>query len=245
MEEILILQQLEFEILAAAVGIKSIYGLQSQIEMNEKNVLYHMHEMVQNGILRAENQSFRIEEPFRTAIIGIKEADRLLSVRAEKDFKRNCCFYLGEKLVTLEESESDEHAIRIGIYERENFWKVMEERDFVPKERVPIDIARLQTEQELVDLLKTSERSQIQNQDQIEFVSLQNEKEDDYGGTVQIFLQYLFFCPKEDRIARGAVYLVNHPYNYWIVKKKAEKTEFLCYSKEEMYECINGFLEDC
>ncbi|MBD5459947.1 MAG: hypothetical protein HDR26_03240 [Lachnospiraceae bacterium] len=144
MEELLILGETEFQILAAAMGLTRIYGIRPKSEPDEAAVMYTIHEMAGKGILVQEGGGFRLREPYRTAVLSMKEAGWILAVTGKDREMSDACFYLGDRLVSLEESLQDESAIKIGVHEREELFPQLSDRGFLPKPFLDPDIAGLQ-----------------------------------------------------------------------------------------------------
>lgn len=150
MEELLILRETEFQILAAAMGLTRMYGIRPKSEPDEAAVMYTIHEMAGKGILIREDGKFRLREPYRTAVLSMKEADWILAVTGKDGEMSDACFYFGDRLVSLEESMQDECAIKIGIHEREELFTQLSDRGFLPKPFLDPDIAGLQERENTV-----------------------------------------------------------------------------------------------
>ena len=92
MEEIFILQQTEFRILAALVNLNKMYGIRSEEELGEKEFMYGVHEMAEKRILKKEDGKFAIQEPYKTMILSIRDAATILAVTGKSDETGNTCF---------------------------------------------------------------------------------------------------------------------------------------------------------
>lgn len=143
MEELLILREAEFQVLAAAMDFTRIYGVRSKSEPDEAAVMYVIHEMARKGILISEGGNFRLKEPYRTAILSMKAAEQILAVTGGDMGMSDVCFYLGGTIVSLEESMQDENAVRIGIHKREALYTQLSDRGFLPRPLLDPDIAGL------------------------------------------------------------------------------------------------------
>ncbi len=144
-----ILQETEFQILAAVMGIENIYGIRPKQELGESEVMYTVHEMAKKGILLPEGSSLRIIEPYRQAFRSIKTAKRILAVTGSDDKLTDACFYLGKQMVVLEKSQRDEHAVRICMAERSMLYEQLCDREFLPEPFWDPDMKGLQKEEEL------------------------------------------------------------------------------------------------
>ena len=144
MEELFILSQTEFQILAASRGIRRFFGVKSNVVLDETMVLYQIHEMAQRGILTQNGEGFEIQETYRNLMDGIKNATKLLVISDTRDTNGNVCIYKGEKIVCLEESPRDEDSLRLGIYEGDELSQVLRDRELLPENSYDSDIMQLQ-----------------------------------------------------------------------------------------------------
>ena len=223
MDEILILQQTEFMILAVAVNYTRIYGILPEQELDEKTFMYGMHEMIEKNILKVEESNFVIQEPYRTAILSMKNAESILSMTGNDDSVDNTCFYLGEKIVVLEASTQDTSAIRISVHDREDLYKLLLEKGFLPEPFVEPDIACLQQEDEMKETLGGIVLSDEETMD--------NEL---------IYAKYtVMVLQGNSEPEQRDVFLLNNPYNYWIAEEMDGETYFCHYDKETLYEKLN------
>lgn len=233
METLHILEQSEFQILAAAVGITDLYGIEPGEPLSEKDVMYHIHEMVQKGLLSEQEKGFSIDENIKTALLFLKNTKKILAVTGSGQGMENTCFYIGEKVITLEESLRDKNAIRIGVYDKDMLFSLLSEKGFLPKPFVEMDIAVLQPQEELLETLSEDTQKGLFETAQFELL-----KE-------EVLIQYLVFAYGADRepLAVKGLYLLLNPCNYWIAEKDREETVFLQYDESSMYERILAALQ--
>jgi hypothetical protein len=200
--------------------------------------------MTTKGIFKEEGKTFAVEEPYRSAFLSIKNADRILALESGEEELKNVCLYFGEKLVALEESAQDKDALRIGIYEKEDLFRILSEREFLPKALVDEDIAALQSEEEFTEYFRKSLQASAAGESggtpddemwnrlfeggQCENIM----KENTPSG---IYAQYLIFYPEDGPAPVKAFYILKHPYNFWILEKDREQAVLSCYSAEELY----------
>lgn len=144
MEELFILSQTEFQILAASRGIRRFFGVKSNVVLDETMVLYQIHEMAQRGILSQNGEGFEIQETYRNLMDGIKNATKLLVISDTHDTNGNVCIYMGEKIVCLEESPRDEDSLRLGIYEGDDLFQVLRDRELLPENSYDSEIMQIQ-----------------------------------------------------------------------------------------------------
>ncbi len=210
MEEILILQQTEFQILAAIVNLNKVYGIQPKEELDEKLFMYGVHEMTEKGILKKENGKFAIQEPYRTVMLSIRNAENVLAVTGKTDETGNTGFYFGEKLIVLEESIQDAAALRIGVFEPEDLYTLLEEKEFLPMPLLDPDIAELQTEEELMEDLD--------------------------GKELPIYAGYKIIRLRDGAVREKTIQLILNPYNYWIMEEEDGDSRFYRYTREDLFE---------
>ena len=234
METLHILQQSEFQVLAAAVGFTNIYGIRSDIEIDETAVMYGIHEMVQKGILKPIGDNFEISEPLKSAFLNLRDATSILAATGIGERKDNACFYIGEKIISVEESSTDKNAVKIGIYERTELYECLLERGFLPEPFVEEDIACMQPEEEMLSELPGESIKDIASTDQLDLSGANVEE--------AVAAQYLCIYPKEAREVKKAFYLINNSCNYWIAQKDADSIEFAQYNPDELYERVTAVL---
>ena len=240
METLHILPLYEFQILAAAVGITDLYGINPGDPLQEDTLMYGIHEMVRKGILISQENGFNLIEPYRTIFLSIKDASWILAVTGSEPEMENICFYLGEKLITLEESRQDSKALRIGVYEKEEMFSLLEERGFLPKPYLEPDVSAIQPEEELLEALQSDTREGLMRRGS--FFLLNGEKGDRMP---EILAQYLVFAfgKEKETLPRKAFYLLSNPCNYWVAEKDREETIFLHYDTHSLYERILAALQ--
>ncbi len=214
MEELIILRQQEFQILAAALGIKEIFGLRPRKDVGSfkrTDFLYVVHEMAQKGILEPKGTEYAVQEPYRSLMRSVGEAGRILAVEERKE--RAAAFYFGSKLACLEESVQDEDAVRMGLYVPGECRRVLEEMEFLPPPRLEADLAALQTEKEAREWLDRP-----------------------------FAFRYLIF--DRDKCLKAEFCLMDTSCNYWIVEKGEKELLLSRYSPQDLYEKIQGALKE-
>lgn len=211
MEEFLILREIEFQVLAAAMGFTKIYGVRPQGKPDEAAVMYAVHEMAEKGILTGEGSNFRLKEPYRTAVLTMKDAGQILAVTGGDDGMSDVCFYLGERMVSLEESMQDESAVRVGIHEREALYTQLWDRGFLPKPFLDPDIAMLQ------------------------------ERENASRDEENIFARYLILSADKNRQGTDrAFYLIRESCAYRVMEKIGDRKEYREYEVQDFYKLLTA-----
>lgn len=206
MEELFILQEEEFQILATAMDFTDVYGICTVHTPGEASVLYAIHEMVQKGILEKAKEGFCPAPVYRTAFSNMKTAEKILAVTGKNEETADICFYLGERLISLEESRQDKNAVKIGIYEKSELRSLLAERGFLPEPFWKQDIAELQKEGEL------------------------------WSGEETVFVQYVIFSPPDKKQEPYQCFrLLQNGCDYRIAEKDGEAVGYAVYSTEEFW----------
>lgn len=214
MEEFLILREIEFQVLAAAMGFTEIYGVRPQEQPDERAVMYAVHEMAEKGILTGESGNFRLNEPYRTAVLTMKGAERILAVTGGDGGMSDVCFYLGDKMVSLEESMQDESAVRIGIHDKEALYTQLLDRGFLPRPFLDPDIAALQ------------------------------EWEDAPDGAENIYAGYRILPAGEKRQETPRVfYLIREACNYRGMEKIGDRKVYFPYEVQDFYKMLTACIQ--
>lgn len=213
MEELFILREEEFQILATAMDFTDVYGICTVHTLDEASVLYAVHEMVQKGILEKTKEGFCPTPVYRTAFSNMKAAEKILAVTGKNEETVDTCFYLGNKLISLEESRQDKNAVRIGIFEKSELRGLLSERGFLPE---PF------WKQEIVGFQKKGE---------LPFK----------GETV--FAQYVLFCPPEKKQEPYKSFLLlQNGCDYRIAENDDKAVVYAAYSIEDFWACLEHSL---
>ena len=209
MEELFILREEEFQILATAMDFTDVYGICTVHAPDEASVLYAIHEMVQKRILEKTKEGFCPAPVYRTAFSNMKAAEKILAVTGKNEETADICFYLGNKLISLEESRQDKNAVKIGIFEKRELRGLLSERGFLPEPFWEQDIVGLQREGELP--LK--------------------------GETV--FAKFVLFCPaKKKQKPYKSFQILQNGCDYRIAEKDDEAVVHTAYSTEDFLACL-------
>ena len=214
MEELLILHETEFQLLAAAFDFTKIYGIPPKERPDEAAVMYSIHEMAEKGILKEEGSKLRLTEPYRTAIQTMKQARRILSVNEVQEPLSNVCFYIGDIVVCLEESRQDENSVKIGTFELQELCDQLSDRELLPDSLWPEDIQKLHARKEPA----WSER--------------------------QKYARFQVFVPGSNGESEEDFYLFKIGGNYWVSEHDDEDSQCDYYDKvlffERLWECLNN-----
>lgn len=209
MEELFILREEEFQILATAMDFTDVYGICTVHTPDEASVLYAVHEMVQKGILEKTKEGFCPAPVYRTAFSNMKAAEKILAVTGSNEETADTCFYLGDKLISLEESRQDKNAVRIGIFEKSELRGLLSERGFLPEPFWKQDIAEVQKEGEPTP-------------------------EDE-----SVFAQYVLFCPLDKKQEPYKSFqLLQNGCDYRIAENDDKAVVYAAYNAEDFWTCL-------
>ena len=213
MEELYILRDVEFQLLAAALDFTRIYGIYPKGNPNEVEAMYSLHEMAQKGILKQEGERLRLTEPYCTAIQNMKQARRVLSVSEVVAPLSNVCFYLGDMAVSLEESPQDENSVRIGTFKLKSLCSQLSDRELLP--------------------------DPLWDKDVIE----RHLREDNTLHEWQKYARFQVFVLDGEEVSESSFYLWKGSGSYWVSEKEDIGTKCRPYDKEQFFRQLWEALE--
>lgn len=211
MQDYCVLQQEELVILASAFEIKQIYGIVFQEREEEARVPYHIHEMARNGILKFQNETLIVTDFYREIFQTIADAEKILTVRKYVKDEDYSWYYIGSKVVCLQESREDVKAVRISICTKEDFYKTLEESGFLPETFIDPELAALEPLEEVQAKLS-------------EFL---------------VCFRYRTAFIAESRGNEEREYcLVRSKHNYWILENTRQDQRLIRYEQKKFYELL-------
>lgn len=212
MEELLILHETEFQLLAAAFDFTKIYGILPKGRPDEAAVMYSIHEMATKGILREEEGRLCLTEPYRTAIQTMKQARRILSVSEVQAPLSNVCYYVGDIAVCLEVSQQDENSVKIGSFELKALYDQLSDRELLPDSLWPEEIIKLRVQEE----------------------PLPDER--------QKYARFQIFTLNDNAESEENFYLFKSGGKYWVSEREDRDSQCVYYDKElffkRLWECL-------
>ncbi len=240
MEELHILTHTELQILASLSGMEELYGIKPAEEekLDETTAMYAMHEMVQKNIFSQMDDSLVLNESYKKILDVLKEPNVILNLSYTSADKSDFCLYFGKQVIYMEESPNDVNSVRIGIYQKEDLARLFGENDILPEPYVDKDVASMQPLEEMLERLNESVKTEINNPDCINLLA-----QDGVPETGSVYLQVLFIHPKESKEAQCALYLIEDPFNPWIVQKQNGISAYEQYDREAMVHKILDMLD--
>lgn len=128
--EIFLVSNHEFLLLAASVGIESLYGFDLQPELLEKQeAIYSLQELTSKGWLCVEHGTFfptgKIQEIFKR----IKNAETIVEVH-KKSGKR-CILYISDCTIFVAESMRRNDMYEVSAYSTDDIWLNLQEEGWI------------------------------------------------------------------------------------------------------------------
>ena len=234
---IYILELAEFEILAAAKGMTSYYGFPPAEEYDSRQGSYAVHRMLQNGILKQEQDSLVIQQPITSYMDRIVRADRLLVIdRGQCQQPRQCIYYMegspendAEACICMENSAVDKSRVFLSAMSVEELFCQMQDLGQMPVPHLKEELGELdfsgQWEKYLPDTL-TEKLNQGLLADSEELVG-------ETGVHVIVTLRN-----KEDGNMSKRMLLVDSPLEYGMLLQTAGGTEWKRYEPEHLMKII-------
>lgn len=218
MNELYILTQPEFQILAASKDIRKMYGIKPVGILDEDLVMYEIHEMVSKGILRKKGESFIICSPYDEMIDTIKKSEVFLSVQSAYEEFDDISFYYDDAMVTsYEESRQDEESVKLGIFKIEEMQEALQDRGFLPENPIDPDIALILNDDGIIRELSEAKELAV----------------------------FSIICRDGAGKTPGTMALIKWKAQYWIKKMHPglEEPEYVIYDKSVFYKILIKMLK--
>lgn len=218
MNELYILTQQEFQILAASKDIRKMYGIKHAGILDEDLVMYEIHEMVSKGILREKEASFVICAPYDAMLDTIKKSDVFLSIQSAYEEFDDISFYYDDPMVTsYEESRRDEESVKLGIFKIEEMQEALQDRGFLPENSIDPDIALILNTDGIIQELSEAKELAV----------------------------FSIICRDSAGKVPGTVTLIKCKAQYWIKKMRPglEEPEYVIYDKSVFCEILINMLK--
>lgn len=112
----MILELLEFQILAAARGMESYYGVSGDRCYRQEEICYAVHQMLRSGILQKKEDYLEVQPPLSRYLDRMEEGKRVLVIeRRPGAYPRQCLYGTSSGFLCLECSTTDKD--RVFLYE--------------------------------------------------------------------------------------------------------------------------------
>lgn len=119
MEKTLVLKDLELQILLMALGVKGMFGFESNENMDERQIPYLVHEMARKELIEEKEGRLLVKEPCRSMVVGLKDVRAVLLLKSsgEKGGAEYLCF--GTRIIRLWDSINDNNAVKLQVLTEE------------------------------------------------------------------------------------------------------------------------------
>lgn len=131
-EKVLILTEGEFLFLAAACGIRTIYGFELEsVPVDTENMLQNLQKLTEKRLLFSENGSFRLQDPAKKIFEQIKDVKSTIEIH--KRSGRSCIVYIGDCGVKVSFSENRYKMLEVQVIPINEIWNFLTEEGWIPE----------------------------------------------------------------------------------------------------------------
>lgn len=133
-DTVIVLSKEEFLLLAAAVGIRQMYGFSvADVSGNDQDMVLSMQKLAEKNMIVSIDGKFEATEPVRSLFLQIKDAKTTLDVH--KRSGRKCIVYIGEFGVKVSISQRRQSALEIQRVPNSEIWTHLTEEGWIPEGR--------------------------------------------------------------------------------------------------------------
>ena len=135
-ERVYIFSKEEFLILAAASGIREMYGFDmTGIGEEPQELLPNMQKLVTKGYLYTEGEKFLVQETVKNMFLQIKDVQTTIDVH--KRSGKKCIVYIGDFGVRVSPSFQRKGMLEVQSIALNDIWNFLQEEGWIPmKEEV-------------------------------------------------------------------------------------------------------------
>ena len=135
-EKVYIFSNEEFLILAAATGIREMYGFEMNgVGEQTEELLMNMQKLVTKGYLCAEGEKFLVQESVKSMFLQIKDVQTTIDVH--KRSGKKCIVYIGDFGVRVSLSIRRKGMLEVQSIALADIWNFLQEEGWIPmKEEV-------------------------------------------------------------------------------------------------------------
>lgn len=135
-EKVYIFSKEEFLILAAASGIREMYGFDlSGVSQEKDELLLSMQKLATKGYLYSEGEKFLVQEPVKSIFLQIKDEQTTIDVH--KRSGKKCIVYIGDFGVRVSPSVQRKGMLEVQSIALDEIWNFLREEGWIPmKEEV-------------------------------------------------------------------------------------------------------------
>lgn len=132
-DKVLIFSKEEFMVLAAASGIRQMYGFSIDAGMDDQTAVLVMQELAGKGLLLSIEGMFQIQEPAASLFSQIKEAKTVIDVH--KRSGKKCIVYIGDFGVKVSVCERREGMLKVQKLPLGEIWEHLTEEGWIPEKK--------------------------------------------------------------------------------------------------------------
>lgn len=130
-DKVFIFSQEEFVVLAAASGIREMYGFAFDGPMEEPKTVLAMQKLTEKGILTAIGEKFEVREDVSSMFSQIKNEKTIIDVHKRSGHK--CIVYIGEYGVRVSFSKNREGMLEMQQLPISEIWAALTEEGWIPE----------------------------------------------------------------------------------------------------------------
>lgn len=128
--KVYILKKHEFLMIAAAAGMRSIYGFQLDGDSLEREESIHiLQELTQKNYVRVEGERFVLINDMKIIMDQIQNVETTMDVH--KSSGRNCILYIKDKAVKVTESLRRKDVLEVMLVPKSDIWKHLQEEGWI------------------------------------------------------------------------------------------------------------------
>ena len=133
-DTVIVLSKEEFLLLAAAAGIRQMYGFSApDVSGDDQELVLSMQKLAEKNMLVSIEGRFEVLEPVRSLFLQIKDAKTTLDVH--KRSGRKCIVYIGDFGVKVSVSQRRPSALEIQKIPNKEIWTHLTEEGWIPQDR--------------------------------------------------------------------------------------------------------------
>lgn len=130
-DRVVVFSKEEFMILAAASGIRQMYGFSVGEKVDDEEAVQTMYQLAGRGVLLSLDGRFQIQEPVCSWFLQIKNAKTTLDVH--KRSGKKCIIYIGEFAVKVSLSRRGNGMLEVQAMLQGDVWKHLTEEGWIPE----------------------------------------------------------------------------------------------------------------
>lgn len=133
-EKVFLFSKEEFVMLAAATGIREMYGFSLGENIEEPKALQAMQKLSEKGLLLSIDGKFQVQDPVAGIFTQIRNVKTTIDVH--KRSGKKCIIYIDEIGVKVSFSARREGVLEVQAIALNDIWKHLNEEGWIPEGRV-------------------------------------------------------------------------------------------------------------